>query len=71
MNGVLAAESAILVHFKTIRGVLLVLDRIVVALLALVAPECDLYSHFAAPPFLFAPPRRGGCLPEVQTGIAK
>jgi hypothetical protein len=67
----LAAESAILVHLKTIRGILLILDRIVVALLALVAPECDLDSHLAAPPFLFAPPRRGGCLPEVQTGIVK
>jgi hypothetical protein len=46
VQGVLAAETAVLVHFKTIRRVLLVFYGVVVSLLAFVASECDLYSHF-------------------------
>lgn len=46
MHCVLAAEGAILVHFDLVGGILLVLERIVVPLLALIASECDLYSHF-------------------------
>ena len=45
MNGVLFAEAAILVQFKLVRGILLVLHRIVVSLLALIASQSDLYAH--------------------------
>ena len=46
MGSVLAAEAAILVEFDTIRSVLLVLHRVVVALLAFGAGKRDLDSHF-------------------------
>ena len=46
MHGVLAAERTIFVHFKLVRSVLLVFERVVVPLLALVASESDFYSHF-------------------------
>ena len=42
----LLAEPAVLVHLKSVRVVLLVLDSVVVALLALGAGQGDLYSHF-------------------------
>ena len=45
MHGVLAAEAAVLVHFQTIRIVLLVLHGVVVALLTLGASQGDLDSH--------------------------
>ena len=45
MQGVLTAETAILVELKTIGIVLLVLERIVVPLLAFGAGKCDLYAH--------------------------
>jgi len=45
MESMLAAEAAILVHLKTIRIVLLVLHRVVIALLAFAAGESDLDSH--------------------------
>ena len=45
MRRVLAAERTILAHFKTIRGILLVFEGIVVSLLALVASQSDFYSH--------------------------
>jgi hypothetical protein len=44
----LAAETAILVEFELIRGILLVLCSIVVSLFALVASQCDFYTHFGA-----------------------
>ena len=47
----LSAEGAILVHFKTVRVVLLVLHRVVVSLLALIASQSDLHSHLTAPPY--------------------
>ena len=47
---VLAAETAILVHFETIGIVLFVLFRIVVTLFAFTASESDLDSHLSAPP---------------------
>ena len=50
VNSLLLAESAILLHFETVRVVLLVLHRIVVSLLAFVASECDLHAHCSAPP---------------------
>ena len=45
MRCVLAAERAILTHFKTVGGILLVLESIVVPLLALVASQGYFYSH--------------------------
>jgi hypothetical protein len=42
---VLTAERAVLVHLKTIRGVLLVLDGVVVPLLALVASKSYFDAH--------------------------
>jgi hypothetical protein len=64
---VLAAEGAILVQFKLVRGVLLVLHRIVVSLLALVASQGDFNAHLTAPPYYWHPvPTSAGdtdCLP--------
>jgi hypothetical protein len=64
---VLAAEGAILVQFKLVRGVLLVLHRIVVSLLALVASQGDFNAHLTAPPYYWYPfPASAGdtdCLP--------
>ena len=45
MQGVLSAEPAILVHFKSVRIVFLVFHGVVVALLTLSASEGNLYSH--------------------------
>ena len=45
VQGLLLAESAILLHFETVRVVLLVLHGVVVSLLALIASERDLNSH--------------------------
>ena len=41
----LAAEPAVLVHFKSVRIVFLILDRVVVSLLALCTSHCNPYSH--------------------------
>ena len=46
MRCMLAAERAILAHFKTAWGILLVLESIVVPLLALSASHRNFYSHF-------------------------
>ena len=46
VNCVFATEAAVLVHLKLIRGILLVFYRVIVSLLALVAPECDFYAHY-------------------------
>ena len=52
MDRVLSAEGAVLVHLQTIRIVLLVLDRVVVSLLALVASQSDFNAHIlTAPPY--------------------
>ena len=45
MKSVLSAESAVFVHFKTIRIVLLVFHCVIVSLLALCALQCDFCSH--------------------------
>jgi hypothetical protein len=45
MQSVLFAESAILVHFKSVWIVLLVFHRVVVAVLAFCASQSDLHSH--------------------------
>ena len=41
----LPAETAVLVHFQTIRIILLVLHCVIVSLLALGAGQRDLYAH--------------------------
>jgi hypothetical protein len=46
VKSVLLAELAILVHFKSVRVILLVLLGVVVSLLAFCAGEGDLNSHF-------------------------
>jgi len=43
--GMLAAETAVLVHFETVRRILLVLNGVVVALLAFAASQCNFYAH--------------------------
>lgn len=69
MRGMLAAEGAILVHFKTIGCVLLVLESIVVPLLAFVASQSNLYSHYRHLLVLFGP--QTSCLPAcTETGRA-
>ncbi len=42
----LAAEFAVLVHFKSVGVILFVFLCVVVSLLAFTACECDLNSHF-------------------------
>ena len=66
MERVLFAEAAILVQFKLVRGILLVLHRIVVSLLALVASQGHFHAHLTAPPYYWYHSRRAGdtdCLP--------
>jgi hypothetical protein len=45
MNSMLAAEAAILVQFQTVGRILLVFNRVVVSLLALVATQCNANAH--------------------------
>ena len=45
MHRVLAAETAVLVHFKSVRVIFLVLHCVVVSLLAFGACQCDSDSH--------------------------
>ena len=45
VSGVLSAESAVLLHFETVRVVLLVLHSVVVSLLALGASHSDFNAH--------------------------
>jgi hypothetical protein len=54
--GMLAAERAVLVHFKSVGIVLLVFHRIVISLLALAAGKGDSFSH-GIPPNVVAPKR--------------
>ena len=57
MQGVLAAEAAILVEFQTIGIVLLVLKGVVVSLLAFDAGEGDFDAHgFQSPLHWFSGP---------------
>ena len=46
VDGVLLAESAILLHLETVRVILLVLHGVVVSLLALRASHSDFYAHY-------------------------
>ena len=50
VNRVLLAETAVLLHLKTIGVVLLVLRGVVVALLALGAGQSDFNGHLLTPP---------------------
>jgi hypothetical protein len=45
---VLAAETAVFVQLQLVRGVLLVLVGLIVALLALVTAQCDFYAHYGS-----------------------
>ncbi len=45
MDGVFAAETAVFVHFKTLGCVFFVLYGVVIALLAIIASQGNLYSH--------------------------
>ena len=45
MQSVLSAEAAILVHFESVRVILLVLHSIVVSLLTFCTCQCNFYSH--------------------------
>ena len=45
VKGVFFAESAILVHLKSVRVILFVFDRVIIALFALCASQSNLYSH--------------------------
>ena len=45
MSRVLLAETAILLHLKTVRVILLVLHGVVVSLLALGASHSDFHAH--------------------------
>jgi len=67
MRGVLAAERAILAHFKTIGGILLVLESIVVPLLAIVASQSDFNSHIGTSLYYLA--YKPSCLP-VRNGLS-
>jgi len=51
---VLFAESAVLIHFKSVRTVLLVLHGVVISLLTFCTSQCDFNSHFFHP-FAFQP----------------
>ncbi len=45
MNSVLTAKSAVLLHFKPVRIVLLILHVVVVSLFAICASQCNFHSH--------------------------
>jgi hypothetical protein len=45
VKSVLLTESAVLVHLKPVRIILLVLHRVVVSLFALCAGQCNFNSH--------------------------
>ena len=71
MQRMLLAETAILVHLKTIGIILLVFHRVVVSLLALCAGERYSNAHIAAPPYFLGHPRRASgllCLPRAHGG---
>ena len=53
MQSVLVAETAVLVHFKSVGIVFLILLGLVVSLLAFAAHKCDFNSHLSAPPVSF------------------
>ena len=61
MNGVLLAESAVLVEFKSVRMILFVLGSVVIALFAFGASKSYLYvcfffaGHITIPPIEFYP----------------
>ncbi len=55
----LFAESAILVHFQSVRIVFLIFNRVIISLLAFRAGKCDFYTHIRH--LLF-------CLPDYIIG---
>ncbi len=56
VQGVLTTETAVLVHFKSIRSIFLVFLCVVITLFALSACQCDFdscfISHVSAPPII-------------------
>ena len=52
VESVLAAELAVLVHFDSVRVILLVFLGVVIALLALSACQCNFNSHFGTSYFI-------------------
>ena len=49
MKCVLFAESAVLIHLKSVRIVLLILHSVIVSLLTFCTSQCDFYSHLFHP----------------------
>jgi len=50
VQSVLAAETAVLVHLKSVGIIFLVFLSVIIPLLAFAACESDLYSHCSVPP---------------------
>jgi len=50
MKCVFFAESAILVHLKSVGVVLFVFHCVVISLLTFCTSKCNLYAHYSAPP---------------------
>ena len=46
MERMLAAEAAVFIHLQTVRVILLILLRVVVALLAVTTCQSNFYAHF-------------------------
>ena len=61
MEGMLAAEAAVLVELETIGIVLLVLEGVVVPLLALGAGQCDLDAHVSNSPLIVGSAAHAPC----------
>ena len=51
MQGVLFAETAVLVHLEPVRTILLILGCIIISLLALGACQCDFCLHLNSPQY--------------------
>jgi hypothetical protein len=60
VNGVFAAETAVLVHLKTLGCVFFVLYGVVIALLAFVASQGNLYSHLKRHLLIDSPEEKNG-----------
>ena len=61
----LAAETAVLFHFKSVRIILLIFLCVIIPLLAIGTSECNFDSH------LSAPPNRNSGYDPVNTSLRK
>lgn len=52
MDCVFAAEAAIFIHFELFGGILFVLHRVVISLLAFIASQNDFNAHFGTSIFV-------------------